>query len=93
MRAWLCDSQLSAAAAFARAPAERLDIVLANYTDVAQEDLANPHMMPPTRGIALNPFMEAARIHASRHARAADRTGSDSLDHAASCAKPAVNGR
>src|SRR6478609_2403396 len=38
-----------------------LDNVLANYTDVAQEDLANPHMMPPTRGIALNPFMEAAR--------------------------------
>jgi ectoine hydroxylase-related dioxygenase (phytanoyl-CoA dioxygenase family) len=38
-----------------------LDNVLENFTDVAQEDLANPHMMPPTRGIALNPFMEAAR--------------------------------
>ena len=38
-----------------------LDNVLENFTDVAQEDLANPHMMPPTRGVTLNPFMEAAR--------------------------------
>ncbi len=27
-----------------------LEFVLANYTDVAQEDLANPHMIPPTAG-------------------------------------------
>lgn len=38
-----------------------LENVLADYTDVAQEDLANPHMMPPTQGPAANPFMEAAR--------------------------------
>jgi ectoine hydroxylase-related dioxygenase (phytanoyl-CoA dioxygenase family) len=35
--------------------------VLATYTDVAQEDLANPHMIPPTDGPRVNPFMEAAR--------------------------------
>ena len=29
---------------------EALDRVLATYTDVAQEDLANPHMIPPTAG-------------------------------------------
>ena len=38
-----------------------LERVLATYTDVAQEDLANPHMIPPTQGSQLNPFMEAAR--------------------------------
>jgi ectoine hydroxylase-related dioxygenase (phytanoyl-CoA dioxygenase family) len=38
-----------------------LDSVLASYTDVAQEDLANPHMIPPLQGPGLNPFMEAAR--------------------------------
>jgi Phytanoyl-CoA dioxygenase (PhyH) len=38
-----------------------VDRVLATYTDVAQEDLANPHMIPPTEGARLNPFMEAAR--------------------------------
>ena len=38
-----------------------LERVLATYTDVAQEDLANPHMIPPTQGPQLNPFMEAAR--------------------------------
>jgi ectoine hydroxylase-related dioxygenase (phytanoyl-CoA dioxygenase family) len=38
-----------------------LDGVLATYTDVAQEDLANPHMIPPTEGPEVNPFMEAAR--------------------------------
>ena len=38
-----------------------LETVLANYTDVAQEDLANPHMMPPAEGAQSNPFMEAAR--------------------------------
>lgn len=38
-----------------------LEMVLAKYTDVAQEDLANPHMIPPTRGASVNPFMEAAR--------------------------------
>ena len=38
-----------------------LDQVLDSYTDVAQEDLANPHMIPPTQGPGVNPFMEAAR--------------------------------
>src|SRR5215471_8077010 len=38
-----------------------VDRVLATYTDVAQEDLANPHMIPPTEGARVNPFMEAAR--------------------------------
>src|SRR5215510_13585562 len=38
-----------------------VDRVLATYTDVAQEDLANPHMIPPTEGPRVNPFMEAAR--------------------------------
>jgi ectoine hydroxylase-related dioxygenase (phytanoyl-CoA dioxygenase family) len=38
-----------------------LEAVLASYTDVAQEDLANPHMIPPTDGPMVNPFMEAAR--------------------------------
>ena len=27
-----------------------LESVLASYTDVAQEDLANPHMIPPAQG-------------------------------------------
>ena len=40
---------------------QSLDRLLATYTDVAQEDLANPHMMPPTAGPDMNPFMEAAR--------------------------------
>jgi len=38
-----------------------VDRVLSTYTDVAQEDLANPHMIPPTEGPRINPFMEAAR--------------------------------
>jgi ectoine hydroxylase-related dioxygenase (phytanoyl-CoA dioxygenase family) len=38
-----------------------LETVLSGYTDVAQEDLANPHMMPPTQGPVVNPFMETAR--------------------------------
>jgi ectoine hydroxylase-related dioxygenase (phytanoyl-CoA dioxygenase family) len=38
-----------------------LDRLLASYTDVAQEDLANPHMLPPTDGPGTNPFMRAAR--------------------------------
>jgi ectoine hydroxylase-related dioxygenase (phytanoyl-CoA dioxygenase family) len=38
-----------------------IDRLLATYTDVAQEDLANPHMIPPTEGAQLNPFMETAR--------------------------------
>ena len=38
-----------------------LESVLASYTDVAQEDLANPHMIPPVQGGDVNPFMEAAR--------------------------------
>ncbi|MGH8629874.1 MAG: phytanoyl-CoA dioxygenase family protein [Burkholderiales bacterium] len=38
-----------------------VDRVLAIYTDVAQEDLANPHMIPPSGGTDANPFLEAAR--------------------------------
>lgn len=38
-----------------------VDRLLATYTDVAQEDLANPHMLPPVEGPRTNPFMEAAR--------------------------------
>jgi ectoine hydroxylase-related dioxygenase (phytanoyl-CoA dioxygenase family) len=38
-----------------------LDGLLAGYTDVKQEDLANPHMLPPTTGPEANPFMHAAR--------------------------------
>ncbi len=38
-----------------------VDALLATYTDVAQEDLANPHMLPPVEGPTLNPFMQAAR--------------------------------
>ena len=38
-----------------------VDQVLASYTDVAQEDLANPHMIPPSEGPQVNPFLEAAR--------------------------------
>jgi ectoine hydroxylase-related dioxygenase (phytanoyl-CoA dioxygenase family) len=40
---------------------QALDALLATYTDVAQEDLANPHMLPPTEGREINPFMQAAR--------------------------------
>jgi len=38
-----------------------LDALLARYTDVAPEDLANPHMLPPTEGAGVNPFMATAR--------------------------------
>jgi len=38
-----------------------VDRLLATYTDVAQEDLANPHMVPPTEGPNRNPFMGAAQ--------------------------------
>ena len=38
-----------------------LDGLLARYTDVAPEDLANPHMLPPVEGPEANPFMRAAR--------------------------------
>ena len=38
-----------------------VDRLLACYTDVAQEDLANAHMIPPTDGPETNPFMQAAR--------------------------------
>jgi ectoine hydroxylase-related dioxygenase (phytanoyl-CoA dioxygenase family) len=38
-----------------------LDALLARYTDVAPEDLANPHMLPPTEGPEANPFIAAAR--------------------------------
>ena len=37
-----------------------LDRLLASYTDVAQEDLANPHMVPSDDGRP-NPFLEVAR--------------------------------
>src|SRR5258708_12995486 len=40
---------------------ESLDRLLVSYTDVAQEDLANPHMLPLTGGSDMNPFMAAAR--------------------------------
>jgi Phytanoyl-CoA dioxygenase (PhyH) len=38
-----------------------VDRILADYTDVAPEDLANPHMMPATIASEANPFLEAAR--------------------------------
>lgn len=38
-----------------------LDGLLAAYTDVKPEDLANPHMLPPTSGPQANPFMRTAR--------------------------------
>ncbi len=38
-----------------------VDRVLATYTDVAQEDLANPHMIPSSSSAGANPFLEAAR--------------------------------
>ena len=38
-----------------------VDGLLAAYTDVPQEDLANPHMLPPPTGEAENPFMAVAR--------------------------------
>src|SRR5581483_5980076 len=38
-----------------------LDGLLARYTDVAPEDLANPHMLPPSPDGAPNAFMQAAR--------------------------------
>jgi len=38
-----------------------VDSVLATYTDMAQEDIANPHMIPSVAGLDENPFMAAAR--------------------------------
>lgn len=38
-----------------------VDGLVARYTDVAPEDLANPHMLPPPPGGGENPFLEAAR--------------------------------
>lgn len=38
-----------------------MDQLLERRTDVAPEDLANPHMMPPVDGAQPNPFMAAAR--------------------------------
>jgi ectoine hydroxylase-related dioxygenase (phytanoyl-CoA dioxygenase family) len=38
-----------------------VDQIIADYTDVAPEDLANPHMLAPTEGPLRNPFMAAAR--------------------------------
>lgn len=40
---------------------EATDRLLAGYTDVAQEDLANPHMLPPTEGPDMNAFLAVAR--------------------------------
>jgi hypothetical protein len=43
---------------------EGVDRVLASYTDVPPEDLANPHMLPSVgdgAGATPNPFMQAAR--------------------------------
>ena len=40
---------------------DALDGLLAAYTDVAPEDLANPHMLPPNEGPGMNPFMSAVR--------------------------------
>jgi hypothetical protein len=40
---------------------QALDGLLATYTDVAPEDLANPHMLPPAEGREVNAFMQAAR--------------------------------
>ena len=38
-----------------------VDGVLATYTDMAQEDIANPHLIPAIAGLQENPFMAAAR--------------------------------
>jgi ectoine hydroxylase-related dioxygenase (phytanoyl-CoA dioxygenase family) len=38
-----------------------VDRLLERYSDVAPEDLANPHMMPPLEGAQVNPFMAVAR--------------------------------
>jgi hypothetical protein len=38
-----------------------VDAVLSACTDVSQEDIANPHMIPSIAGFEENPFMEAAR--------------------------------
>src|SRR5512141_1486 len=40
---------------------DSLDRLLASYTDVPQEDLANPHLLQPTGRPDLNPFGVAAR--------------------------------
>lgn len=39
-----------------------MEAMLATYTDVKQEDLANPHMLPPNQGDGMNPFMSTARF-------------------------------
>lgn len=38
-----------------------VDSVLSTYNDMAQEDIANPHIMTSVPGLAENPFMAAAR--------------------------------
>ncbi|MBM3394354.1 MAG: phytanoyl-CoA dioxygenase family protein [Betaproteobacteria bacterium] len=48
-------------AALLRRLREGMEGMLATYTDVKQEDLANPHMLPPAPGESANPFLEAAR--------------------------------
>jgi ectoine hydroxylase-related dioxygenase (phytanoyl-CoA dioxygenase family) len=40
---------------------EGVDRMLSTYTDVAQEDLANPHMIPSSAQAGPNPFLESAR--------------------------------
>ena len=59
------------------------DGLLSTYTDVAQEDLANPHMIPPTTGPDLNPFMAAAQDPGVLDlVRAGARARSHPVDHA-----------
>jgi ectoine hydroxylase-related dioxygenase (phytanoyl-CoA dioxygenase family) len=72
---------------------DAVDRVLETYTDVSQEDLANPHMIPPTEGANMNPFMAAAR-HPGVLDRVAQLLGPDLvLWITRILCKPAVNGR
>lgn len=70
-----------------------VDQVLATYTDVAQEDLANPHMIPSSGAAAANPFLEAAR-NASVLDMVAQLLGPDLILWITRIlCKPPVNGR
>lgn len=70
-----------------------LDQLLARYDDVAPEDLANPHMLPPTDGEQPNPFMRAVR-HAEILDRVEQLVGPDIvLWITRVLCKPAVKGR
>jgi hypothetical protein len=70
-----------------------LERVLATYTDVAQEDLANPHMIPPPDGRDVNPFLETARLPALLD-MVAQLLGPDLILWITRIlCKPAVNGR